>query len=261
MQPRSTDSSSLVASNGAVGTCPPPPLVVRIPPLALHGLLHVPADATGVVVLVLHASCALPVRVRDVLVGALNSAGLATLSVDVLLPHEAAHRHKAFDRMLVVSRLASVLDWLAIKPRTRSLPVGLFAVGSGTAAAMAMAAIDGRIDALVMADGRLDLAGYLPGMVAAPTLLVAGAADPVIARINQRTHASMHCERSLELLRGQALACGGITALAATAARACDWFRTHLRPRFAAQALSASSRSAGAADGRPQCGHVALSIE
>jgi putative phosphoribosyl transferase len=259
---RSPESTTIApgAANGT-GNAGPAGRVVRIPPLATRGVLHVPDAATGFVVLATHASCALPTARLDRIIAALHAAGLGTLSVDVLLPHEARSRHKAFDRTLIASRLGRVLDWLATRPCTRALPIGLFAVGSGAAVALTTAVVDHRVAALVMADGRLDLAGGAPMLLETPTLLVTGAADAVIAGINRRVHALMRCERALVVLQGHAQACDRAAALDVTIALAGDWFRTHLRVPEPAQADHSPLRSATAADSRQRCGRVAQSAE
>jgi putative phosphoribosyl transferase len=203
--------------------------LVRITPLALHGALHLPAEATGIVLLALHPGCAMAPAVRQRLLAGFHAAGLATLAVDALLPDEIGSRFRAFDRPLIARRIGFVLDWLASRPATRDLPVGLFAVGSGGSDALVAAAQDDRIAALALADGRLDLAGSAAARVTAPTLLMAAEGDAVIAGINRRVHAAMHGERALVLLQGQARACGTAAALDVIVALSCDWFCCHLQ--------------------------------
>jgi putative phosphoribosyl transferase len=256
MPPHSTHSGFL--SKGVDVALPPvdpSEVMVRITPLGLRGVLQLPDDPCGIVVLPLHTRCMPGAEVREHVLAALHAAGLGTLAVDVLLPVEAACRFRAVDRGLIARRIGLVVDWLSNRPCSRALPVSLFAMGSGAADALIAAAEEPRIAALVLADGRLDLAGSAPARVVAPTLLVAGDADPVIAAINRRVHASMRCERTMVLLDGQSRAFGGPAAIEVTTALCCDWLRTHLPTRTAEPA-----RATAEADARQRCGRVAESV-
>ena len=118
----------------------PRPQAIEILPLGLEGLLTVPAGATGIV-LFAHGSGSSRLSPRNTHVArALNEAGLATMLFDLLLPGEAADRHKVFDIPLLAGRLEEALDWIKEEESTTDLNIGLFGASTGAAAALTAAA-------------------------------------------------------------------------------------------------------------------------
>jgi putative phosphoribosyl transferase len=179
----------------------PRPLDVEILPLGLEGSLTVPDAARGIV-LFAHGSGSSRLSPRNTQVArALNEAGFATLLFDLLLPAEAADRHKVFDIPLLASRLEEALDWIEEEESTASLAVGLFGASTGAAAALTAAARRPElVSAVVSRGGRPDLAADALARVLAPTLLIVGERDPLVIELNRRAMAQLTCPRRLEVV-------------------------------------------------------------
>ena len=100
----------------------------------LDGDLVVPDGAAGVV-LFAHGSGSSRHSPRNRFVaGELQSAGLATLLLDLLTPGEEAVDERTaelrFDIGLLGRRLIHAIDWLRAQEETAQLPIGLWAVSS-----------------------------------------------------------------------------------------------------------------------------------
>jgi dienelactone hydrolase len=150
---------------------------VRGPPLGLPGLLHIPANAAGVVIFA-HGSGSSRLSPRNQYVAcALRDAGLGTLLFDLLSEEEEAVRAHVFDIDLLADRLSAAANWLAQRPEAPGLPLGLFGASTGAAAALVTAARSELFSAIVSRGGRPDLAGEALPLVTAPTLLIVGGSD------------------------------------------------------------------------------------
>lgn len=175
---------------------------VRIPPLGLEGLLRLPANARGVVVFV-HGSGSSRLSPRNNrVVEALYDAGLASLLFDLLTEEEAGDRAKVFDIDLLSERLLQVLAWLRTRRDVTGLSVGLFGASTGAAAALIAASRSSEVAAVVSRGGRPDLAGPVLHRVKAPTLLVAGALDTEVLRLNRQALAKLGGEKDLQVVPG-----------------------------------------------------------
>ncbi|GAA4233777.1 dienelactone hydrolase family protein [Actinomadura meridiana] len=165
-------------------------VTIDLPGAALPGDLALP-DEPGGVVLFAHGSGSSrhSPRNRAVATG-LAEAGLGTLLFDLFTAEEderdARTAELRFDIDLLTRRLVGAIDWLAAAPETSGYPIGLFGASTGAAAALAAAAErPGRVGAVVSRGGRPDLAGDALGRVAAPVLLIVGARDPQVLRLNE----------------------------------------------------------------------------
>ncbi|VTR92983.1 family transcriptional regulator : DeoR family transcriptional regulator OS=Mesorhizobium sp. LNHC252B00 GN=X743_07280 PE=4 SV=1: Abhydrolase_5 [Gemmata massiliana] len=163
---------------------------VEVPGLVLEGILAVPEDANGVV-LFAHGSGSGRHNPRNLFVAEqLQSAGLATLLIDLLTADEERiderTRRIRFDIDLLADRLCGAIEWLAAHPRTHGLRVGLFGASTGGgAAAVAAAHEPGKVGAVVSRGGRPDLAGAALFAVLCPTLLIVGGDDEMIEELNR----------------------------------------------------------------------------
>ncbi|WUH98669.1 dienelactone hydrolase family protein [Spirillospora sp. NBC_00431] len=167
----------------------------------LTGDLALP-DGPGCVVLFAHGSGSSRHSPRNrAVAGGLHAAGMGTLLIDLLTAEEderdAITAELRFDIGLLTRRLAGAIDWLAAAPATAGRPIGLFGASTGAAAALAAAAErPGRVGAVVSRGGRPDLAGHALKRVAAPVLLIVGARDPEVLRLNDdaagRLRAAVH---------------------------------------------------------------------
>src|SRR5690242_2339842 len=89
---------------------------IRIPPIGLAGILHVPRDAYAIVAFV-HGSGSSRLSPRNRAVAdALNARGMATLLFDLLTYDEEIDRANVFDISLLADRLAGVVSWLDAQP-------------------------------------------------------------------------------------------------------------------------------------------------
>ena len=168
---------------------------------SLPGDLALPDEPSGVV-LFAHGSGSSRHSPRNRAVArGLNDAGIGTLLMDLLTEEEgeadAVTAELRFDIDLLTGRLVGAIDWLAAAPRTAGYPIGLFGASTGAAAALAAAARrPDRVAAVVSRGGRPDLAGDALERVTAPVLLIVGARDPQVLRINDdaagRMRAAVH---------------------------------------------------------------------
>ncbi|TMR04828.1 hydrolase [Actinomadura soli] len=164
-------------------------VTIELADAALTGDLALP-DEPGGVVLFAHGSGSSRHSPRNRAVAAgLNEAGIGTLLIDLLTAAEderdAVTAELRFDIGLLTRRLAGAIDWIAAAPPTTGHPIGLFGASTGAAAALAAAAErPGRVGAVVSRGGRPDLAGDALRRVAAPVLLIVGARDPEVLRLN-----------------------------------------------------------------------------
>jgi putative phosphoribosyl transferase len=211
---------------------------VRIPagPVELEGDLSVPEEAGGVV-LFAHGSGSGRHSPRNRYVArALGEAGLATLLIELLTPHEEeADResgHLRFNVGLLARRLAGATGWLRQNPDTRDLPVGYFgaSTGAGAAALVAAAERPQEVGAVVSRGSRPDLAGDALPLVEAPTLLIVGGNDEPVIRTNEEALGRLRTEKRLEIVPGAGHLFEEPGTLEEVARLAAGWFTRYLAP-------------------------------
>ena len=198
---------------------------LTIGPAALAGELMVPEAAAGIVVFA-HGSGSSRRSPRNrVTAERLRECGIGTLLVDLLPPDEAADRAKAFDIALLAARLGHCIDVLQAEPVLRALPLGLFGASTGAAAALDCAAARAAdISALVCRSGRPDLASAAHG-VRAPTLLIAGSADPDVLALNLDAHRAIGGDCRVAVVPGASHLFAEPGTLERAADAAAHWFR------------------------------------
>jgi dienelactone hydrolase len=211
--------------------------LVRIPAggVALEGNLRVPDAASGLVVFA-HGSGSSRFSPRNRFVaGVLEEAGLATLLIDLLTPHEEVvdqlTRHLRFDIRLLAERLVSASEWARQQPDTQRLPIGYFGASTGAGAALVAAAQrPDLVGAIVSRGGRPDLAGSALAQVQAPTLLIVGGRDDVVIELNKRAFDRLRCQKGLEIVPGATHLFEEPGTLEQVARLARDWFARYLVP-------------------------------
>jgi dienelactone hydrolase len=200
----------------------------------LEGDLILPAGAHGVV-LFAHGSGSSRHSPRNRLVAAeLTRRGLGTLLVDLLTHQEEVDEARThdlrFDIGLLADRLIGLIDRLAERPDTRSLPVGLFGASTGAGAALVAAASrPHRVHAVVSRGGRPDLAGPALIQVGAPTLLIVGGRDLPVLELNEQARTAMTVTAELRVVPGATHLFEEPGTLEIVAEEAATWFATHLR--------------------------------
>ena len=199
----------------------------------LNADVTVPERAQGVV-LFAHGSGSSRHSPRNRYVaGELQSAGLATVLVDLLTPAEEQIDTRTgqfrFDIGLLAVRLAALTDWLAEQEPTAGLAVGLFGASTGAGAALAAAAArPAAVAAVVSRGGRPDLAGEFLRSVHAPTLLIVGERDPVVIELNREAMQKLSAETDLKIIPGVSHLFEEPGALEQVAHLATEWFVRHL---------------------------------
>lgn len=199
----------------------------------LPGDLTVPVSACGIVVFA-HGSGSSRHSPRNRLIAArLTEARLGTLLLDLLTEDEEQQdlrtRALRFDIPRLAERTVAAIDWLGGEPATGELAVGCFGASTGAAAALVAAARrPERVGAVVSRGGRPDLAGSELQAVRAPTLLIVGAADPLVLEINRQAQRQLRHEMRLEIIPGATHLFEEPRALERVAELAHDWFLVYL---------------------------------
>ncbi|PYC69371.1 hydrolase [Micromonospora arborensis] len=195
--------------------------------------LMLPAQPGGVV-LFAHGSGSSRHSPRNVAVArALNGRGLGTVLVDLLSPVEdeidARTAELRFDIGLLASRLAGIVDWLAVQRPAGDVPIGLFGASTGAAAALVAAVSRAdRVGAVVSRGGRPDLAGDALAQVRTPTLLLVGGLDEEVITLNKRALAELGEVGELRVIPGATHLFEEPGTLEQVADEAGTWFTTHL---------------------------------
>jgi putative phosphoribosyl transferase len=209
---------------------------VRIPAGSARcdGDLRIPERASGLVIFA-HGSGSSRFSGRNRAVAAsLESAGFATLLLDLLTPGEAARdditREHRFDIPMLGERVIAAADWARADARLERLPIAFFGASTGAAAALIAAAerpTDTR--AVISRGGRPDLAGDALPRVHAPTLLIVGGHDEPVIELNREAMQQMRATVRLEIVPGATHLFEEPGALEQVSRLAADWCRQHLR--------------------------------
>jgi dienelactone hydrolase len=212
---------------------------VQIPDgsVRLDADLHVPSPCDGLVIFA-HGSGSSRFSPRNRQVaGFLESAGFATLLLDLLTRDEEAvdlyTREFRFDIDRLGRRVVAAADWAAQQPVLRDLNVGYFGASTGAAAALIAAAERTEVSAAVVSrGGRPDLAGPALAAVRAPTLLIVGGNDEPVIELNAQAKRQMHTVVRIEIVPGATHLFEEPGTLEQVEQLAVDWFRQYL-PRQA----------------------------
>ncbi len=197
--------------------------------IPLPGSLTVPATPTGMVILARGSESSLPSDRHAAVAGVLNDFWISTLVFDLLTDGESAHHATTVDIPLLAERLLVAIRFAQRREELRYLSIGLFGAGTDAAAALAVAACEPTVKAVVSSGGRLDLAGRKLRSVHAPTLLIVGGDDLDGLAVNRHFLAEIGCEdRQLDVIPGASNLFEEPGTLAESARRASDWFTRHL---------------------------------
>jgi len=201
--------------------------------IMLEGELSVPVSATGVV-LFAHGSGSSRHSPRNQFVArTIREAGVGTLLFDLLTHEEESvdihTRHLRFDIGLLAERLVDATNWIKREPDTSHLRVGYFGSSTGAGAALVAAASLGeQIGAVVSRGGRPDLAWEALPKVKSPTLLIVGALDYPVIKLNEDAYHQLRCEKELKIVPGATHLFEEPGTLEEVAGLAADWFQRHL---------------------------------
>ena len=208
---------------------------VRIPigGTAVAADLHVPERSIGLVVFA-HGSGSSRFSHRNrAVAGALESAGLGTLLLDLLTPDEESAdertREYRFDIDMLGERVVGAIDWIRTRADLRDLPIAVFGASTGAAAAL-IAAADrpDAVRAVISRGGRPDLADRALPNVQAPTLLIVGGHDEPVIEMNRDAIRQMRGPVELAIVPGATHLFEERGALEQVTRMAADWCRRHL---------------------------------
>jgi putative phosphoribosyl transferase len=209
--------------------------VVEVPsgPARLPGMLDVPEDAKGIVILAQGSGSSRHAPRNRALAGILHGAQLGTLLMDLLTPAEDRAYEARFDIGLLTTRLSAAVKWVRIQAATAGLPVGLFGASTGAAAALQVAAaLRSEIEAVVCSSSRPERASRSAlGLVKAPTLLIVGERDEDAIAPNLRVFKSLQCEKEITLVPGATQLFEEPGVLEAMAGLVAEWYTRHLAER------------------------------
>jgi putative phosphoribosyl transferase len=194
----------------------------------LEGELVIPEGATGIV-LFAHGSGSSRLSPRNQYVAqTLQQAGVGTFLFDLLTDEEAADRENVFDIDFLAHRLVDATKWLRTRRETNACAFGYFGASTGAAAALAAAARDHTICAVVSRGGRPDLAMRHLADVRAPTLLIVGGRDYGVIELNEKAYRLLRCEKSLKIVPRATHLFEEAGTLEQAANLASEWFVRHL---------------------------------
>ena len=208
---------------------------IEIGPITLNGILALPEEQSGGIVLFAHGSGSSRLSPRNQFVAhVLQSQGIATLLFDLLTEkEEAVDEYTAelrFDIGLLGRRLVGATRWAMKQPELKKLKIGYFGASTGAAAALVAAAeLPESISAVVSRGGRPDLAADALGVVRAPTLLIVGGEDAPVIGMNEEAMAKMRrAEKELLIIPGATHLFEEPGTLEEVAKAAAEWFGQHL---------------------------------
>lgn len=209
-------------------------VLIRHAGVSLEGDLVIPADAHATIVMVPGAGVDRRTPRNVFVASELNGAGFATLLFDLLTPAETAQDKSTaqyrFAIDLLAARAGAAVDFVLQHSQTGDMPVGLYGVGSGAAAALACAAErPGMIGAIVSRAGKTELAWSYLRRVTAPTLFLVGQTDARVVMLNQMALKAVAGEARLESVVGAGHLFEEAGALSAVASFTVHWFQAHLR--------------------------------
>lgn len=200
----------------------------------LSGELHLPAQATGIV-LFAHGSGSSRHSPRNQYVAqVIRAAGVGTLLFDLLTPDEEAidlrTRHLRFDIGLLAQRLVGATTWVQRHTEAQDLSIGYFGASTGAAAALVAAAeLGADVQAVVSRGGRPDLAGNALAHVLAPTLLLVGGCDETVLQLNEEAFEKLQCQKELIIIPGATHLFEEPGTLEEVAQSAAHWFQHYLQ--------------------------------
>jgi len=204
----------------------------------LEGELIIPTAAAGVVVFA-HGSGSSRLSPRNQFVARiLRESQIGTLLLDLLTEDEAAYRDNVFDIDFLAHRLSDATRWLKGRREAQGLALGYFGASTGAAAALAAAAQNPEVQAVVSRGGRPDLALRHLADVRAPTLLIVGGNDYGVIELNEKAYRALRCEKSLKIVPGATHLFEEAGALEQVAELASDWFKRHLKTQEANELIA-----------------------
>jgi len=197
----------------------------------LAGRLYLPEGAKGLVLLVHGSGTGRRVVLDQSVAHVLQSAGFATVLLDLLQECETHDARNVFDVELQASRLIEIVRELGASPATRSLRVGYLGAGTGAGTALLAAAKEpASVAAVVSRGGRPDLASFWLPMITAPTLLIVGEKDTPALYWNKDAYRRIQAHKELIIVPGATHLFEERQTLKKASQCALRWFTRYLAP-------------------------------
>lgn len=211
---------------------------VATPSAMLDGSLAIGPRSQGLIVVLDPSARASYAPGNRMVAEALRAAGFATLTVSLLGPGEDFEDCMAsplgFDLSTCVARTLGILQWIAKHPSLSHLPVGVYAAGSGAAAALgACASGSVGVGGVVCRGGRPELAGSRLGHVRTPTLFLVGENDGAMLAVSRGAASTIGHGSCVAVVPGTRNLLADEHAIEPVARAAVEWFARVL-PRPAA---------------------------
>lgn len=182
-------------------------LRVRAGAVTLDGVLHIPTDAHGLVILPQSFESATFHSYITTTALTFNQQKLATLQVEMFTPEE-----KELEGMtdyfgqntdIMQQRFIGMADWLLEYQETRNFSIGYFGTeATGAAALIAAAERPDNVRAVVAAGGSVGLVHTRLGDIVAPVLLIAAENDIKGVKANQQLLAELKGQKGFETVAG-----------------------------------------------------------
>ena len=215
------------------------PMRVVAGALDLQGELSIPQNARGIVLLAEGSRNIERLTSFTELANAFQNAGLATLLVPLLTEDEeqidSQTQFFRYNVSILHQRIIGIANWLEQFPETQNLSIGYFGIGSvGAAALIAAAERPDSVHALVVRNGRIDLAQPYLSHVKAPTFLIAGESDNSALRKYQEALSQMPIKLEANKKIENIVSSAGLSETTETLKQVADlagqWFARHLVP-------------------------------
>jgi dienelactone hydrolase len=212
------------------------PVHIAVDGASIEADWTMPLDPKGTVILAQGSASGRFSRRKRSIARHLYDEKFATLLLDLLTPEEeiedALTAALRFDVKFLAARLISAAEWLKNQPEVYGTPVGYFATGSASGAALRAAALRPDLThAIVSQGGRPDLADIALNKVAAPTLLIVASEDGGNLELNRWAYWRLNCERHLEIIPGSSYLFEERGAFETVMSLTEEWFDLHLDSR------------------------------
>ncbi|HET6766420.1 MAG TPA: alpha/beta hydrolase [Chitinophagaceae bacterium] len=205
-------------------------VTIPVKEVKLKGDLIIPVKATAIIIFS-HGSGSSRLSSRNQRVARyLHQKNFGTLLFDLLTEAEDSNYQNRFDIELLTKRLIGATEWLQKQPVAKDCRFGYFGASTGAASALKAASYLPQIDAVVSRGGRPDLAMDSLGIMDAATLLIVGAMDFDVLRLNKEAYIQLSCEKKLEIVEGATHLFEEPGKMEEVAMLAGNWFEKYLHP-------------------------------
>ncbi len=203
--------------------------------VTLAGLLHLPADAHGLVILThgIEGSADGSHQTALAIAQVLFQDNIATLLVDLFTLEERqldeGTDYFRLNTSIMEQRISGIAQWLLENDETQHLSIGYFGAGAtGAAVLIAAAERPDVVAAVVAAGSTLDSAEEYLRRILAPTLLIAATQNSQAVAQSQHALENLPTEKRFEQVDAGTSLFATKESVIKIAQLASQWFNTHL---------------------------------